>query len=187
MIFVLTDPRLAPSQTKAFGDNCSRSLQAAYHSCHPTSSLKAVEGTYELKSLIPRLLMHHVIPEWRDVTSSALALQRQYSICSDKTDRSFWYASPCLWNQHFSPSTSFQSVCLWLDECFFSSTTMKTKIFVDENKLIFVTKTTTTTKIRQFSSTKRKLKLKFKLLTKTMTKIWLFSSTRRKFQSRILA
>jgi len=69
---------------------------------------------------------------------------------------------------------------------FFSSTTTKTKIFVDENKLIFVTKTTTTTKIPQFSSTKRKLKLKFNLLTKTTTKIWLFSSTRRKFQSRIL-
>jgi len=29
----------------------------------------------------------------------------------------------------------------------FSSTTTKTKIFVDENKLIFVTKTMTTTKI----------------------------------------
>jgi len=44
-------------------------------------------------------------------------------------------------------------------ELFFSSMT-KTKIFIDENKLIFVTKTTTTTtKIRQFSSTKRKLKL----------------------------
>jgi len=53
---------------------------------------------------------------------------------------------------------------------FFSSTTTKTKIFLDENKLIFVTKTTTT-KIRQFSSMKRKLKLKFNLLTKT-TKIF---------------
>jgi len=47
--------------------------------------------------------------------------------------------------------------------------TTKTKIFIDENKLIFVIKTTTTTKIRQFSSTKRKLKLKFNLLTKTTT------------------
>jgi len=56
-------------------------------------------------------------------------------------------------------------------QCFFSSTTTKTKIFVDDNKLIFVTKTTTTTQIRQFSSTKRKLKLKFNLLTKTTTKI----------------
>ena len=70
---------------------------------------------------------------------------------------------------------------------FFLSATTKTKIFVDENKLIFVTKTTTTTKIRPFSSTKRKLKLKFNLLTKTTTKIWLIPSTRRKFQSRISA
>jgi len=54
---------------------------------------------------------------------------------------------------------------------FFSSMTTKTKIFVDENKLIFVTKTMTTTKIRQFSTTKRKPKLKFNLLTKTTTKI----------------
>jgi len=67
----------------------------------------------------------------------------------------------------------------------FSWTTTKTKIFVDENKLIFITKTTT--KIRQFSSTKWKLKLKFNLMTKTTTKIWLFSSTRWKSQSRILA
>jgi len=70
---------------------------------------------------------------------------------------------------------------------FCSSTTTKTKIFVDENKLIFVTKTTTKTKMRQFSLTKRKLKLKLNLLTKTTTKIWLFSSTRRKFQSGVLA
>jgi len=67
----------------------------------------------------------------------------------------------------------------------FSSMTTKTKIFIDKNKLIFDSKTTT--KIWQFSSTKRKLKLKFNLLTKITTKIWLFSSTRRKFQSRILA
>ena len=70
---------------------------------------------------------------------------------------------------------------------FFSSTTTKTKIFVEENKLICVTKTMTTTKIRQLSSTKQNLKLKFNLLTKMTTKIWLFPSTRRKFQSRILA
>ena len=84
-----------------------------------------------------------------------------------------------------------QSLCpvhtVKLIPVFFSSMTTKTKIFVDENKLIFVTKTTTTTKIRQFSSTKRKLKLKFNLLMKTTTKISLFSSTRRKFLSRILA
>jgi len=59
---------------------------------------------------------------------------------------------------------------------FFSLTKTKTEIFVDKNKLIFFTNATTTTKIRQFSSTKRKLKLKFKLLRKTTTKIWLFSS-----------
>ena len=53
---------------------------------------------------------------------------------------------------------------------FFSSTMTKRKIFVDENKLIFVTKTTTTTKIRQISSIKQKLKLKFNLLTKTTLK-----------------
>jgi len=47
---------------------------------------------------------------------------------------------------------------------------MKTKIFDDENKLIFVTKTTTT-KIQQFWSTKQKLKLKFNLPTKMTTKI----------------
>jgi len=55
---------------------------------------------------------------------------------------------------------------------FFSSTTTKTKIFVDENKLIFVTKMTTTTKIRQFSSSK--LKLVFNLLTKTTTNLTIF-------------
>jgi len=49
----------------------------------------------------------------------------------------------------------------------FSSTTTKTKVFVDENKLIFVLKTTT--KIRQFLLTKRKLKLKCNLLTNTTT------------------
>jgi len=86
-----------------------------------------------------------------------------------------------------SPCWTKLLLLLLFQSSVFSSTTTKTKIFVDENKLIFVTKTITTTKIRQFSSMKRKLKLKFNSLTKTTTKIWLFSLTRRKFQSRIVA
>ena len=51
---------------------------------------------------------------------------------------------------------------VWIS-VFFSSTTTKTKIFVDENKLIFITKTTTTNENSAVSADETKIKTKIQV------------------------